>query len=144
MLPCRCLVMTPLMSGQMPREGVELVGRNHIHENVEIEVARPGGIMSSFDSVALTGIRVGGFHGPLLISGGHSGFSRRRPLPISTVPMPARARLPMKLAEMEMPSSSRPPRMASIRIDDWIAATFRLPAASGASSAFWDIHVIQI
>ncbi len=45
---------------------------------------------------------------------------------------------------METWSSSRPPRTAPSRIEAWTAATISPPAASGASSAFWDIQVIQI
>ena len=43
-----------------------------------------------------------------------------------------------------MPSSKSPPNTAPNRIEVWIAATIRLPAASGASSTFCDIQVIQI
>src|SRR5690606_21580048 len=88
--------------------------------------------------------RVRGGHGSLLVRVGHWGFRRRRPLPTSSTAVPARMTLPMKVAWIERPSSSRPPTTAPSRMEVWMAATIKLPAASGASSTFWDIQVIQI
>src|SRR5690606_29680962 len=73
-----------------------------------------------------------------------AGFSRCSPSRISASATTARTMLPMKVASIEMPSSRKPPTTAPSRIEAWIAATIRLPPASGASSAFCDIHVIQI
>ena len=48
--------------------------------------------------------------------------------------------LAISTAVMERWSSSMPPSTAPSRIDAWTAATIRLPAASGASSAriYWE------
>ena len=49
----------------------------------------------------------------------------------------------MKVAWIEK-RSSNPPTTAPSRIEAWIAASNRLPATPGASSAFCDIYVIQM